>query len=101
MMEKCERRGLWIRPEKDCRRCALYECERHPRHIFWPSVKCILAKCKTMRRYRPDCKGKKKPWDGTQQHCARFNALSKGKPGYEDPCDNCTLNRPCQSRKVE
>jgi hypothetical protein len=97
-MMKCEQRDLWIRPDRDCRQCALYECEQHPQHVYWPVVKRILAKCNTMRRYRPDCKGKAKVWDETQKHCARFNVLGKGKSGYEDPCANCTLDRPCEHR---
>lgn len=100
-MTKCERRGLWIRPNLDCGRCHWYECEQHPDHSAWPAIKRILAECPTMRRSRLDCRGKKIEWDGTQKHCARFNAFGKGKSGHEDPCVNCTLRRPCEHRKGE
>lgn len=93
----CIRRGLFIRPERDCRHCVWYECGMHPRHIYWPAIRTTLTKCTTRKRSRPDCKGKKKVWDGTQKHCARFNTLQKGKYG-EHPCMNCTLNRPCKFR---
>lgn len=97
-LTKCELRGLWIRPARDCRHCAWYECEQHPKHVMWPAIQRVLVRCNTMRRYRPDCKGKKKkPWDGTQEHCARFNAKQGGKYG-EHPCANCTLDRPCEHR---
>lgn len=47
---------------------------------------------------RPDIKGKKKPWDGIREHCARYNAMSQGRRGNEYPCLNCKLNRPCKHR---
>lgn len=97
MLTLCERRGLWIKPARDCRHCHWYECEQHPRHIFWPAIKLILSKCPTMRRFRPDCKGKKIEWDGRQEHCARFRAMQGGKYG-EHPCVHCALDRPCQHR---
>lgn len=94
----CERRGLWIRPALDCKHCAWYECEQHPKHNKWTVVQRILAKCPTNKRAgRPDLKGKKKVWDGKREHCMRYN-WRKGNPGYDDPCENCTLTRPCEHR---
>lgn len=93
----CERRGLWIRPGLDCRHCAWYECEKHPAHVLWPKVQKVLSQCPTRKRSRPDCKGKKKVWDGKQEYCMRHN-WRKGNPGYGDACENCTLTRPCKYR---
>lgn len=93
----CGIRRLWIRPARDCKRCAWFECLHHPRHMLWPAVKRVLENDITMRRFRTDCKGKKKTWDGKQKHCARFNALQGGKRG-EHPCVNCVLDRPCKHR---
>lgn len=97
MLTFCERRKLWLRPARDCKHCAWYECEQHPKHNMWPVMQRILAKCITMRRSRPDCRGKKKAWDGKREHCARYNAMQWGRYS-EDPCVNCSLDRPCKHR---
>lgn len=101
----CTGRKLYLRPERDCKHCAWYECPRHPLHFKWPKVKEILASCWTFNPAIPEPgkPGRNKfpkggiPWDGkTKKLCQRYNKYFKS--DAEDPCVTCTLCRPCIHR---
>ena len=98
----CRHRGLFIKPEQDCRYCAWYECEQHPYHVpygmLWDKA---LSKCPLMKHTgRSDMKGCKIEWDERQETCRRWRWFQGHgrREEYGDPCETCTLPRKCKHR---
>ena len=98
----CERRGLYIRPSRDCRYCHWYECDGHPYSVDKITLDIILSGCPTHKKLKKSSRGRTDPveWDGLRTTCRRWRWWKGNRPDVDpnQACEECTLPRPCDHR---